>query len=157
MKRREFLAMLPALALIRAADPGMLGAINNTRRAHGLGEVATLDTLDAAAIWMAGDLARGTRSHTDSLGRDAGTRLRAFGYTGAIYGEVAGWLAQDLATTLSWWLNSPPHRSVILDPRFTAVGIGRVDNCWVAAFGVAAGRVAPAPRGIPNLPSTSTR
>jgi uncharacterized protein YkwD len=103
--------------------------INRYRRSHGLHPLRIDGTLTRAAGWMALDLGRTARfSHTDSLGRDPFTRLRAFGYPSS-----DTWRGENLAAgdprpvgTRRQWINSPPHRANLLGARFRAIGIARV-------------------------------
>ena len=54
-------------------------------------------------------------------------RIRAAGYSGRTLGETIGWGAGSLATPaaiVQAWMQSPPHRAIIMDGRFNEVGLG---------------------------------
>ena len=48
-------------------------------------------------------------------------------------GETIGWGCGELSTPeqmVQMWMDSPPHRKTLLDPRFKIVGVGT----WVGDF-----------------------
>jgi uncharacterized protein YkwD len=54
-------------------------------------------------------------------------RIRAAGYSGGTLGETIGRGAGSLATPaaiVQAWMQSPPHRAIIMDGRFHKVGLG---------------------------------
>jgi uncharacterized protein YkwD len=66
-------------------------------------------------------------AHVSPSGSTLGERARAAGYGGAGLGETIGWGSGSLATPaaiVEQWMNSPPHRAIILDGRFRRVGLG---------------------------------
>ena len=99
----------------------MIGAINHTRQApHGL-----------AALHQSGNLSASARRYSAyMLARDY------FGHVSRIRLSWSrwSWVGENLAMYPGWgtrvgsivrdWMNSPPHRRVLLSPRFRAAGIG---------------------------------
>src|SRR5437868_1495324 len=106
----------------------LLAIINNYRAMNGRGSLSFSTKLNTAAQWLSDDMARNNYlNHTDSLGRDFGTRLNAFGYTYNTYkGEniAAGTNYNIGMNVFNGWRNSPGHNRNMLDPNFKAIGIG---------------------------------
>lgn len=49
-------------------------------------------------------------------------------------GEVIAYGYTTAADVVAAWMNSPPHRSIILDPALTEVGVGESGTYWCADF-----------------------
>ena len=113
-------------------EASVLAAINEVRAEHGLGPVRP-----------EGRLARAARSHSsDMLARDyflhesgpegASFDERVYGFFANrkrphAIGEILYWGAGDAGAVddaVRGWLNSAPHRAVLLDGSYTQVGIG---------------------------------
>jgi uncharacterized protein YkwD len=65
--------------------------------------------------------------HVPPQGSTVGQRVRAAEYSARSVGETIGWGAGTLATPaaiVQGWMNSPPHRAIIMDGRFRDVGLG---------------------------------
>jgi hypothetical protein len=120
----------------------MLRAINAERARHRLPPLRLNDTLTDIAEFYSCRLVEGDfLSHTDpGDGSTVGVRAANFGYAALYLGEnlAAGQRSVDQA--MADWMNSADHRAVILDPRFTEVGLavkcgGQAGICWVQEFG----------------------
>jgi uncharacterized protein YkwD len=106
--------------------------INAERRARGIREVSGERRLRSAAERHASDMVRrGYFAHRSPGGGDLRDRLRAAGYGGRARawwaGEILAWGTAHRSTpeaVVTAWLASPPHRDVMLDPRFDEVGVG---------------------------------
>lgn len=83
------------------------------------------------------------------------SRMRAAGYDGTIMGENIARGFSTPQSVMTAWMNSPGHRANILEPRYTAVGVGYATGgngpSWVQDFG--GGSAAPPP---PPPPGTIT-
>ncbi|OMC31566.1 secretion protein [Mycobacterium sp. GA-1841] len=84
-------------------------------------------SLTSAAQRHADDmLVTGVGGHTGSDGSSPQARIADAGYTSAGYtGEVVYWgtgSAASVAAALDAWMNSPPHRDIILNCSYTAAG-----------------------------------
>lgn len=121
-----------------------LTLINNYRAQNGAGPLQVSATLQASSQWMSTDLAtNGYFSHTDTLGRDAFTRMAAFGYGYNTYkGENIAGGNSTAQATFSQWQNSDGHRANMLNSAYTVIGIGRAYNpsspyrwYWTTDFG----------------------
>jgi uncharacterized protein YkwD len=87
--------------------------------------------LGQAARRHSGDMVRhGFFSHVGTGGTTLGDRLRAAGYgrdSGWHAGEALGWGTGALSTPnalVDEWLDSPPHRRILLDSGYRELGVG---------------------------------
>jgi uncharacterized protein YkwD len=133
-------------ARISAADAlerPLLALINQFRRQHGVPPLRLAPSLDRAADRHGRSMAlHGYFSH-DSLDgssvRDRVSRTdRSLRYVGLV-GEVLLWRspAPTPVEALAMWLQSPPHRAVLIDARYRMIGLGAVSAS--AASGVYGG------------------
>jgi hypothetical protein len=125
-------AMLCGVALIGA--PGLAGVaradstsdvamlvqdINGARAANGAGPLLVDPRLTSVALWWAGQMAAaGGISHSPAL-----TQMAPPGWTAL--GENVG-VGGSASVVSSAFMASPAHLANIVDPRFTAVGVGEV-------------------------------
>jgi uncharacterized protein YkwD len=107
--------------------------INAERRARGLAPLVANARLGRAARSHAADMvARAFFSHVSPSGSSFADRLRHVGYTRPCAwsgGETLAWGSGSLATPASrirGWMNSPPHRAILLNATYREVGIGVV-------------------------------
>jgi uncharacterized protein YkwD len=139
------LAATPALAstcphgddIATSLSPGdrraaLLCVIGAERGARGLGPVRESPQLTLAAQRHADDMVtRAFFAHVTPGGTTLAERVRATGYltsrrTWAL-GEAIAWAQDPLDTAnqlVEAWLNSPPHRAILLDRSFRDLGIG---------------------------------
>ena len=128
----------------------ILDRINTARMAHGLGALSPNAQLTAAANRHVQDIARNPwitagDSHIGSDGSSAGERIRQAGYTGEMSRECTGWGWGDFGdgAQVAWWLDSPPHRAILLNPTLneagaafqTAIAPAQWERYWVVDFG----------------------
>jgi uncharacterized protein YkwD len=116
-----------ASPLLEAEELVFCTLINDYRAAHGLPALLISTDLSEAADWHTDDMAaKNYFGHTDSLGRDAFTRMAAFGYTYSTWkGEniaAGNWTASG---TFTQWKNSLTHNTSMLNPNFKVIGIAR--------------------------------
>ena len=112
----------------RAAVACVLGA---ERADHARSALDRDRRLALAAQRHARDMAeRGFFAHVSPGGRSVLDRLRRTGYVGdtsVVVGEILARGNGRRATATSWgaaWMASPPHRAIVLDPRFADLGVG---------------------------------
>ncbi len=115
---------------------------NAQRTAQGLAPLRLNQNLVNSASWFAADMAAHNvlnLTHVDSLGRDAPTRILAFGYPWSWYGENIAMGYPSADAVVSAWMGSPGHRENILNGIFTEIGVGHAvrngRNWWVQDFG----------------------
>ncbi|MBC7461711.1 MAG: CAP domain-containing protein [Thermoleophilia bacterium] len=127
-----------------AAEAAQLRTINRFRVAHHLPRLRLDAHLSKTAAWHARDMGvRNYFSHTDSVRRDPFQRMLAFGYPLVrARGENLAAGNASVPATFRQWLNSPPHRAVLMTPYYHAIGIARVyvpgstyGWYWVTDFG----------------------
>lgn len=121
-----------------SADGAMLREINKARQSHGLAPVRGSSSLRRTARRYAGFmLARDYFGHLSRI--RASRRFRRLGEIIAMHrGRRLG-----IRSTVRRWLNSPPHRAVILSSRFRYAGAGTrrgrfgryTSRTWVMHFG----------------------
>ena len=51
-----------------------------------------------------------------------------------VNGEIIAWGAYDAASTFQQWVNSPPHRAIMMDSRYRFCGFGRHGAYWCGVF-----------------------
>ena len=144
-RNRTFLASLlvalllvPASAQARCPNAGSSSAqlstdqaqdtirclLNRARKRSDAPKLKQRDSLDAAAQHHASEMASlGHFSHWSPSGDDVRDRARAFGYKGAV-GEIIAAGQSSPARVVDAWLESDPHRAVILSRRLRHVGVG---------------------------------
>ena len=105
--------------------------VNAERSKRGLRPVSRDADLGQAARKHARDMVRrGYFSHVTPGGSTLGDRLRSAGYgrgQGWRAGEALGWGTGSLATPnalVDEWLDSPPHRRILLDSGYRELGVG---------------------------------
>jgi uncharacterized protein YkwD len=118
----------------------MLCLVNRTRIAAGLSPFRAERHLARAAARHAADMGRRNYfAHVSPGGQSPLARARAAGWHGGV-GEVIAWGCSSLSSpraTLRAWLNSPPHRAILLGKaRRAGVGVKRVGGCGGRAFWV---------------------
>ncbi|MGD9696841.1 MAG: Ig-like domain-containing protein [Thermoleophilia bacterium] len=133
--------------------PPLLARLNALRARNGLAPLAGILTLQRAALWKSGNMiAGGYFDHADPpTGRSPSARASACGFTGPGAGENIAMGQADPDAVMRTWTNSPGHLANMLDPSYTAVGIGvaqRADGrlYWTQVFG------APSALEPPSLP-----
>jgi len=117
--------------------------VNATRQRHGLRSLRSSGRLNLAADRHSADMvARGYFAHVSPDGRSVVDRVRATGYlAGAAdwaVGEDIGWGTGSESTPASIFrafMNSPPHRRIILSREFDEIGVGVSPGVPVAVAG----------------------
>lgn len=110
--------------------------IDTVRQERGRSALRPDDKLAEAARDHAADMVgRGYFSHVTPTGRDQTDRLRRAGWPPAASGWWAGEIlalgsggASTPRRLVAAWLNSPPHRGILLSRKPTRIGLGTVRN-----------------------------
>ena len=124
-------------AVLRRA---MLCLVNRARVSAGVSPLRAERRLARAAARHAADMGRRHYfAHVSPSGESALSRARAAGWRGGV-GEVIAWgcgLRSTPRATVRAWLNSPPHRSIIVgSARAAGVGVERLAGCGGRAYWV---------------------
>lgn len=135
---------LPLLELAPELTPQeqLLAYINEARRLNGLPALNLVPELSEAAQSHADDMAlNGFASHTGSDGSVPALRVMLSGYPGGYAGEATAWGMSQAVEPVRFWLTSPGHRTIILNPAARDVGVGFSENFnapsvwyWTAEF-----------------------
>lgn len=119
----------------------MLNVMNTRRGDAGSDPLAVNAILQREAQEHADDMARrGYFSHESPEGVTFQQRMSSSGYPSAMLAENIGLTSGQAAEVVSLWMDSEGHRTTVLDPRFTAVGVGVARGAYQgqqAAFVVA--------------------
>ena len=124
-------------AVLRRA---MLCLVNRARMSAGLSPFRAERHLARAASRHAADMGRRHYfAHVSPSGKSPMSRARSAGWRGGV-GEVIAWGCGTLSSpraTLNAWLNSPPHRAILLgNARRAGVGVKRIGGCGGRAYWV---------------------
>jgi uncharacterized protein YkwD len=118
----------PATAAPAALNAALLCAINVERAKHGLRELPADPRVATAASRHARDMVRRRYfAHKRAGGPSLSRRLKRAGWRGRAAGEAIAYGCGTSATplaTLRMWLNSPPHRAILLGSGWRAAGVG---------------------------------
>jgi uncharacterized protein YkwD len=102
--------------------------VNNKRRAHGLRALRVDRKLQKAAGRHARDMIRHRFfAHQRPGGPDLFERLRRAGWRGHAWGEAIAYGCGSMGSprsTVRMWMNSPPHRAILLSSRYRLGGVG---------------------------------
>jgi uncharacterized protein YkwD len=143
-------ALEQASALAPAdARAALLCLIDAERGARGLAAVAAEAHLGLAAQAYGERMVAGRFfDHVDPAGATLDDRVGASGYLRGArdwgLGEALGWATEPIASPaelVAMWLDSPPHRAILLDPGFREVGIGVAAGVPDPALGAAGATV----------------
>lgn len=121
----------------------LLTLINQERISRGIPALSINGNLNQAALGHSQDMAcNDFLGHSGSDGSDPGDRIAAAGYDFSTWGEnvAAGYTTPS--SVVNAWMSSSGHRSNILNPAFTEIGLGYSFNktsyfghYWTANFG----------------------
>ena len=134
-------------------ETAVADGLNAERAAQGLEDLTLVSELTQAARRHSRDMAENElTSHTGSDGSTPCQRISEAGYDWTACGEIIGWgSAPDVEAMIDWWMNSPPHRAIILGD-FEDFGVGYAKNLeatwkhyWSVSFGTCASRGAAMP------------
>lgn len=106
--------------------------VNVTRASHGLRALHASARLDRAAAGHSADMVRRRYfEHVSPSGATVTDRVKRTGYLSGTrdwaVGEDIGWGTGEFATPaaiVDAWMNSPPHRAVILSRKYHEAGVG---------------------------------
>lgn len=114
-------------------EQNMLNRINGARQSAGLQPVAADPTVAGLSLHRSADMAaRNYFSHQAPGGDDYLSLLRGARVPYKWSGEIIAWndypQDQTVAQAFDGFMHSPPHNSIIMDPRYNYAGVGVVKN-----------------------------
>jgi uncharacterized protein YkwD len=120
----------PVYAASSPAEIGIVREINRVRRAHHLRPVRLTAPLARVARRHSSLMLKyDALSHSSFDGSSFSTRLQRAGKRRQ-YGETLAWAPSGAGVSaralLRLWMDSPPHRHVLMNGRLRRVGVGRV-------------------------------
>jgi PKD repeat protein len=141
VRTKDELALLELPENLRPVDQ-LLAYINEARRVNGLLPLNHVHELSVAAQTHADDMALvDFTGHTGSDGSVPALRVQLSGYPGGYAGEATAWGMPTALEPVRYWLASPAHRDIILNPAAADVGVGFSENYaaanvwyWAAEF-----------------------
>ncbi len=155
-------------------DMQVMGEVNRIRAARGLRQLTYNPRLFVAARDHSIEQMRhGYMGHgsPDKSRDQLSERIALARYPGRAYAEVVAWGYRDVQSVVEGWMNSRPHRAILLDDDFTEAAFSRAGLYWTGNFGQSSGRragrarrpsapsprAAPAPRYTPRTPAPAPR
>jgi len=142
----ETVALPPQDPLAEDATPAeqLLWYVNEARRLHGLPPLIYSYELSIAAQLHTVDMAQNPEiMHEGSDGSTPADRQQRYGYLGIYGGEAVAWGWESPVPVVEFWVNSPPHRALILNPNAREVGVGFTADgtapnlwYWAVEFGI---------------------
>ncbi len=125
-------SLQPSSTDLGAIDTATLCLVNQVRTADHLRPLRLNSPLQSVAAGQARDMVQGDYFGDDSLaGQTPLQRILATPYpahaTRVSAAQNIGWATGPLATPAAMvqaWMQSPPHREIILTPRYADIGVG---------------------------------
>jgi uncharacterized protein YkwD len=125
------LVIAPAAAAVprlNAAERDLIRRINDVRAHHGLGGLRPGPGLNRAADRHSRDMLRSDFfAHPSSDGTPFHRRVRRYARASSV-GETLAYVPSrrgGAGTVIRGWMQSPPHRAILLQPGFTRIGLSR--------------------------------
>jgi uncharacterized protein YkwD len=104
--------------------------LNQQRNQNGLPSLSVNGALTNSARGHSIDMViHNLGQHEGSDGSTPKQRIKAAGYPGSWWGEIIYWGGGSYGTpsrAVTWWMNDPPHKDVILGTHYTDFGVGYV-------------------------------
>lgn len=101
-----------------------------------VGPVTWNRALERAAYLHGKDMESGNYfAHNDKEGKDAGYRISRMGYPWLAWGENIALGILNETTVVRGWTRSPVHCKVLMNAKFTEMGVAKVGNFWAQEFG----------------------
>lgn len=134
----------------------VLALVNNERSIRGLAPMQLNTSLNAAADGhSAVQAAAGGIFHVGPDGSNPGDRIARTGYQFSTWGENVAAGYRNASAVMTAWMNSPGHCRNVLNPAFTELGVGYVQqpgdpsryfDYWTQVFA--------RPKGAPQPPGS---
>jgi len=116
---------------LTAAETSLLKTMNGARASHGLAPLHVDFRLERTARGHSADMLR----HQYFAHGAFASRVRSSGAFGPVFGENLAWGPVSASWVVGKWLASAEHRSILLRPGFTRVGIGAFQGSFAGQAG----------------------
>ncbi|HEX6383848.1 MAG TPA: PKD domain-containing protein [Anaerolineae bacterium] len=120
----------------------LLHYVNEARRRFDLPALTPVPELSAAAQAHSLEMTVTDQPHAGADGSFPPERLLLHGYQGGYAGEASAWGFEHAHLAVEYWINSPDHRRILLNPYANEIGVGHVTDFraanlwyWTAEFG----------------------
>ncbi|MFV0480315.1 MAG: CAP domain-containing protein [Anaerorhabdus sp.] len=111
----------------------MLALINQTRASYGLDPLELADEAGQHAIAIRAQESIGNITHRRPDGSHYKTALTEQGVEWDNSPlEILTYAGHSIEGSLSWWMNSAGHRSILLEPDYKTIAIGQSGSMWAA-------------------------
>ncbi len=111
----------------------MLALINETRARHGLNPLELADENGQIAGAIRAQESIGNITHRRPDGSHYKTALSEQGVSWQRSPlEILTYAGRSIQGSLNWWMNSPGHRSILLQPSYKIIAIGKSGSMWAA-------------------------
>lgn len=118
---------IPVILNTRTFEQELIDLINAERTKNGLIALTPQPLLFQVAEAHSMDMATNDYlAHAGLSGDHAGERLTKAGYAFSYWGEVIAGGSASPEIAFEGWMNSPPHKTVLLNPAYTEIGAGYV-------------------------------
>jgi uncharacterized protein YkwD len=128
----------PAAPAVHATDAqAVLNIVNQERAKNGLGPLVLDSRLSAVAQAYAQDMQTRnyfSREHLTPEGKDLRGRLQDGAARFSAAAENIAFGQQSPQEVMQTWIDSPGHKSNIMNPQFGKLGVGRAGIYWVQVF-----------------------
>ena len=115
--------LVPAAGAAGNTSSAIVRRVNDVRQQHGLKRLKIAPRLSQAAYAHCGEMMAGSGLSHGALR----SRLARY-FSAGTYGETIAWMpigpASGAGAVVRAWMNSPPHRAVLLSRRFDHIGVG---------------------------------
>lgn len=143
-----FVVVIAGFGVIRVTAPQILGAVtfsadqiisltNVKRSENGLGQVTANQLLaQAAAAKAANMFSENYWAHNSPSGKTPWTFIQAAGYKYVYAGENLARDFADAQSVVNAWMNSPSHKSNLLDKNFKEIGVAVASGTLTGQEGI---------------------
>ena len=127
----------PAASAVSSFEEQVANLVNDIRAQNGLGKLTFNAALSNAARIKSQDMKdKNYFSHTSPTYGSPFDMMKSFGISYRSAGENIAYGYSTPASVVDAWMNSPGHKANILNPSYTQIGIGYIQqgNYWTQWF-----------------------
>jgi Uncharacterized protein with SCP/PR1 domains len=106
--------------------------VNAERAKYGIAPLQLGDENAQKAAMLRAAEAKEAVSHDRPNGTRYFTALDEYGVSYSLASEVLTFAGSSVYAKFSWFMSSPNHRAILLDPQFEYIAVGNCDGMWAA-------------------------